>query len=143
MIVYLYQTSSSRTRLWMLQKRRDCLYALTCSTSLTLVFTTSKKVFNPLLQRSLWWYLFIFFVNAFWSCNLYFVRWRSFIAVFSVSWSVVFDHFMWRDRRFRVSSDSYMKFKLYKVRIQDQSISIVLSFLSDNQCEICLISHVS
>ena len=64
-IVYLHQISSSRTKLRMLQRRRRCLYTLTYSTSLTLVFTTSKKVFNSLLQRLLWRYLFIFFVNAF------------------------------------------------------------------------------
>ncbi len=59
------------------QRRRRRLYALTCSTSLTLASTMSKKVFNPLLQRSLRRYLSTFFAGAFRSCNLYFVRRQS------------------------------------------------------------------
>jgi len=38
------------------QRRRRHLYALTYSTNLILASATSKNVFNPLLQRSLWPY---------------------------------------------------------------------------------------
>ena len=50
--VPLHQTPPLRARLRMPQRRRRRLYALTYSTSLTLASTTSKKVFNSLLQRS-------------------------------------------------------------------------------------------
>ena len=140
--VHLHPIHPPQTRLQISQRRRRRLYALTYSTNLTLASTTSKRFSFTALVVAIFYhiaYLSTIFAGISWSCSLYCVRRQSCIAVFSVSWPVIFGCFMWGGRKSRVSSGSYMQSRLYGVRIRDQSISIILSFLADNQCKVRLI----